>query len=489
VKIMVQLLEALEYSHVRGVVHRDIKPSNIMITNEGQVKIADFGIAKIESSDLTQVGTVLGTPTYMSPEQFKGLVADRRSDIYSAGLILYQFLAGERPFTGSNMTIIMNKVLNEAPTPLGKLNSDLPSVMQKVVEKAIAKQPEDRFQTAAEFMRALKAAAESSACPVQASSYDATLKIPHPAQNSLMSAAGESATIDFNAVDFEARLQEVQREADLKSSTGQREEQSDNSLREIDLEFRRLTSFQESETQKTVATPPVSNPAVLPASSGKSGESGLLAGLALEAKKKQGAMQSVSQESQARAKRVDDALSRIVNFFNPFVRHVNDVEPTINRTYRYDARTVFSDLKWQGAVIDFRKLSLSEAAFMDYVTISVNLCAPEPVQFKRPWGAIETLKKELYQLRLRVIEDKETTNKKPKQEWLDAQLAPDFPMQIRFQGNYNENRIDVMCRNVGAFGVAAYKLAPDDADAAFLDSLGLYLLGRSDKLPAQLQRI
>ena len=106
VKIISQILEALGYSHSRGVIHRDIKPSNILITKDGQVKIADFGIARIESSEFTQVGTVLGTPSYMSPEQFMGLTADRRGDIYSAGVILYLFLIGERPFTGSNMTII-----------------------------------------------------------------------------------------------------------------------------------------------------------------------------------------------------------------------------------------------------------------------------------------------------------------------------------------------------------------------------------------------
>lgn len=182
-----------------------------------------------------------------------------------------------------------------------------------------------------------------------------------------------------------------------------------------------------------------------------------------------------------------DALKRIASFFLPFIRHANDVEPMINRIYCFDARTIYSNLKWQNAIIESRKQSLSEDAHIDYVALSVNLCAPEPVRLKRPWGALETLKKELHHLRLRVIDDMETVTKKPKQEWLEAQLAPDFPVQMRFQGNYAENRIDVMCRNIETFGVTSFKLELVDVTPAFLDSLGLYLIGRSDRLPLQMR--
>lgn len=483
-KIMTQLLDALEYSHSRGVVHRDIKPSNILITKDGQVKIADFGIAKIESSDLTQVGTVLGTPSYMSPEQFMGLAVDHRSDIYSAGVILYQFLTGERPFTGSNMTIIMHKVLNQPPVPPRTLNPDLPEALQKVVEKAIAKRPEDRFQTAAEFMKALKLAVESPAPAAQVSSSDATITMSNTAQNKQKNGMGQSSLTDFSPMDFEERLKESQREADRKSGNVVVEKQPDDSSWDIKLEF---DQFVPSKTEtKTAAATPAPIPVMLPDFQAGS-QSGLLAGLAQEAKVRLDSRQTTLQESQAKARRVDDALNRIVKFFYPFIKHVNDVEPMINRTYRYDARTIYSNLKWRGAVVESRKQSISESALMDYVVFSVNLFAPEPVLLKRPWGPIETLKKELHHLRLRVVEDAETDNKKPKQEWLETQLAADFPVQIRFQGNYTETSINVMCRNVGAFGVTAYKLEPDDVTPAFLDDLGLFLLGRSDKLPMQLR--
>jgi serine/threonine-protein kinase len=164
VRIVLQLLDALDYSHSRGVVHRDIKPANIMITDEGGIKVADFGIAKIESTHLTQAGIVLGTPTYMSPEQFMGKEVDRRTDIYSAGVVLYQFLTGTRPFTGS-VIAIMHKAVNQEAVPPSRLNPAVPGALDAVVGKAMAKRPEDRYQTAAEFMEALKQAAQEAPAP------------------------------------------------------------------------------------------------------------------------------------------------------------------------------------------------------------------------------------------------------------------------------------------------------------------------------------
>ena len=160
VRILSQILAALGYSHRLGVVHRDIKPSNVFLLPDGTVKVADFGIAHIESSELTQVGTVLGTPAYMSPEQILGLPVDGRSDLFSVGVILYQFLTGERPFTG-NATITMRKVLEEDPLPPSRFNVQIPGAMDAVVRKALAKKPDERFQSAEEFATALDAAAHA----------------------------------------------------------------------------------------------------------------------------------------------------------------------------------------------------------------------------------------------------------------------------------------------------------------------------------------
>ena len=154
-RLMGEILDALAHAHANGVVHRDMKPANLIVLADGKVKIADFGIARVEKSELTQVGTVMGTPAYMSPEQFMGQPVDGRSDIFSCGVILYQFLTGEKPFTG-NSTTIMYKVLHEEPLAPSLLNVALPAAFDAVVKKAMAKNPDERYQTAQEFAQAIK---------------------------------------------------------------------------------------------------------------------------------------------------------------------------------------------------------------------------------------------------------------------------------------------------------------------------------------------
>jgi eukaryotic-like serine/threonine-protein kinase len=180
VRIMEALLAGLQFSHERGVVHRDIKPANVMLTSQGQVKIADFGIARIESSSMTQAGTIMGTPAYMSPEQFMGQTVDARTDIYSAGVVLYQMLTGERPFEGS-MTAIMHKVLNVAPPRPSELSVTTPETLDAVVARAMAKRPEQRFASAIEFAVALRTALDGGAATPAADDAEATMVSAPPA--------------------------------------------------------------------------------------------------------------------------------------------------------------------------------------------------------------------------------------------------------------------------------------------------------------------
>ena len=156
--IVAQVAEGLAYAHQHGIVHRDIKPSNIMLIRDGRIKITDFGIARMASSAVhTQTGMVLGSPKYMSPEQVLGKEIDRRSDIFSLGVMLYEMLTGGSPFVGENVNAIMYQTLNLVPPAPGTLNASVPDMLNFIVAKALAKGVEDRYQNAQDLARDLRA--------------------------------------------------------------------------------------------------------------------------------------------------------------------------------------------------------------------------------------------------------------------------------------------------------------------------------------------
>jgi tRNA A-37 threonylcarbamoyl transferase component Bud32 len=165
VRIMCELLDALDFAHNAGIIHRDIKPANVMLDAQARTKLTDFGVARVQDTDRTQAertqaGTMVGTPAYMSPEQITGGTIDKRSDVFSAGIILYQFLTGEKPFTGGGAWTIAKKIIQEDPPAPSSLNNAVTPFFDAVVNKALSKNAETRYQSAKDFGVALKRALE-----------------------------------------------------------------------------------------------------------------------------------------------------------------------------------------------------------------------------------------------------------------------------------------------------------------------------------------
>jgi serine/threonine protein kinase len=157
-RLIDQLLSALEHAHENGVVHRDLKPSNILLTDKNDIALTDFGIAHSAANQkLTQTGTALGTPEYMAPEQFDGK-ADARSDLYAVGIIFYELLTGFTPFRGETLTEVMKNQVLKTPEPLCEVDFTIPASLSAVVSKCLAKDPQDRYQSAGEMRQAIQAA-------------------------------------------------------------------------------------------------------------------------------------------------------------------------------------------------------------------------------------------------------------------------------------------------------------------------------------------
>jgi hypothetical protein len=150
-KLLRQIAEALDYAHRQGIVHRDIKPANVMVTTEGQPKIADFGIAKLAMVETTLPGHVVGTPAYMSPEQLNGKIVDGRSDLFSLGVIAYWLLTGAKPFDGETLTEICVQVVTKDPAPPSEISHDLNMDFDYVLSRALAKDPAMRYQSGREL--------------------------------------------------------------------------------------------------------------------------------------------------------------------------------------------------------------------------------------------------------------------------------------------------------------------------------------------------
>jgi serine/threonine-protein kinase len=189
--IVARVAEALAYAHRQNVVHRDIKPANIMYEDASDtVKVTDFGIARITDASKTKTGLVLGTPSFMSPEQIAGRKVDGRSDLYSLGVTLYQMLTGVLPFRGDSMAELMYKIANEEAPDLRAVRKDLPERLAQVAARALAKKPDLRYQDGEEFARDLRA--------VLATLTDAAVPVPAAGAPA---AADPDRTVAFRAGD------------------------------------------------------------------------------------------------------------------------------------------------------------------------------------------------------------------------------------------------------------------------------------------------
>jgi len=179
--VVAEVSEGLEYAHSRGVVHRDVKPANILLTEDRRVKLTDFGIARLGTSNLTHDGQLLGTPNYMAPEQIRGEAADHRADVFSLGVVLYEMLTGEKPFQGDNVTVVTHRIAYEEFIPPEHHGGpSLPEPVERVLDRALAKDPDLRYPSVADMAKALGEAVRQARTQEQLNETQEIPELPLP---------------------------------------------------------------------------------------------------------------------------------------------------------------------------------------------------------------------------------------------------------------------------------------------------------------------
>jgi non-specific serine/threonine protein kinase len=240
--LAIQLAEGIERAHAAGVIHRDLKPANILVDENGRARILDFGLAKIEGAvKLTQTGSTIGTMAYFSPEQAQGKLVDKRSDLFSFGVVLYEVLANQLPFNGEHQAAVVYSLVHEQPQPLARFNRDVRDDLERLVSKCLAKKPEDRYQSVSDLLadlRSCRKAMESTSAAPQDTAPDAA-KRPMlailPFEN--LGPSEDEYFADGMTEEIISRMAGVKGLGVISRTSAMRYKNSDKSMREIGSEL------------------------------------------------------------------------------------------------------------------------------------------------------------------------------------------------------------------------------------------------------------
>jgi len=476
--LVAQVADGLDLAQRFRITHRDVKPANIMVSADGHAKLTDFGVAHVASSAMTQTGSALGSPKYMSPEAVTGQPVDPRSDIFSLGVVLYEMLVRRTPFerAGDNTVFaVMHRIAGEAHAPVHQIDAQIPPSFDAILDRALAKSPDQRYQRAGDMandLRRLKAGL-SGASPAQADDAK-TIVVPRaaaqPGPDGSATTTNLIQDLDVFARDFERQQQETLR---MEAAELARKEEAIRLWAEE--EERRRQEFERERDAKAGVT-----------------QLGTRRSAAIDMLKKKAAGRAVtvSAEQLKRAEanqRVDERLRAAFRYLSEFATVLNEANPASEGCQGVMFFGDRDDTILGECFTDMRTRDVYGKSCADFVTLKYRVRFPKPEKLEVNVQEAQRIRERLVALG---VKHDYAERKNPAGQVTQAVFTTSgpFPCQAVLRADYDDPGFDVELMNVRHHGVAKLRLSSEELNDDVLDQFGTWVLGADDAFERFLRR-
>lgn len=501
--IVAQIADALNRAQQLGIVHRDVKPANVVVSASGHVKLTDFGVAYVPASTMTQTGTMIGSPRYMSPEQVLGLPIDPRSDIFSLGVVLYEMLAGRAPFVrleDSTIFPLINRIAAEPHPPITQLDPSIPAAFEVILSKALAKKPEDRYQRAGEMandLRNLRSFEPSSVARAQADDektmvlargsqtgqpqHEKTVVLPAAAQAASTPSpeAERKGSAFLLDLDTFSRNFEAKEQARLRAEEEARRKKEEELHRWSETEARKREAFErQRESQRSGAT------SVTGADTGS--RRGALDLLKQQASTRSPEDDPVVKKAKADAK-LDQSMRAALQYLAEVARELNGVSPTAGRPYDYFLLGRLPAVRLSKAFVDLRSHKIDGEDRGDHLFFRFRAQPTAPAKATLRGADIARFHEYLKMLNI-PFEAKTEAKSDFGQVTREAfTVSAPLPCEVNIRADYDKSSVEIELVNVRRPGRVRCRIEPKTLDDV-VDELARYVLGVDDDFDKILNR-